>query len=278
MTESTKIILAGEGGQGIQTIAKIISDVAAIQGMNVSYLPLFGVEQRGTPSVAFVIISHDKIFYPRFDKADHAIVLQKRAISKIEPYLSDKTKVIFDSSTIGQSDLPKTSSHLFGIPATKIAIENFSPKSFNMVVTGKISQVLNLDENKAWDKIKNLLGKKFKTKEIEEQNRQAFSFGRKYVFETADFTQPTFQPSKGIVVTKGHGMIAHIYPERCKSCAICIVKCPVGALRFSDTLGLLGTPVPEIDLEKCILCGNCFLFCPDCAIGVERVKKPRNSD
>ncbi len=274
MSKSTQILLAGEGGQGIQTIAKIITDVAATQGMMVSYIPVFGVEQRGTPSVALIILSDETIYYPRFDEADIVVVLQKRAIASIERYITKKTKVIFDSSTLSESVFSKNPSVFLGIPATEIAHTKLSPKSFNLIVTGKLGQILNLDKDKTWAKIEQLLGKKMKTAEIREANKSALETGYNFIFETNKFTKPTYQPAIGKIVVRGHDKIAQIYPERCKGCGICIVKCPVGALRFSDTLGVFGTPVPEIDLEKCINCGNCFRFCPDGAIGVEKdVKK-----
>jgi len=273
MTHTTKIILAGEGGQGIQTIAKVITEVAAAQGMMVSYIPVFGVEQRGTPSVALIILSNEEIFYPRFDNADYAIVLQKRAVSSVESYLHNKTKIVFDSSTIGAENLPKEAIHRFGIPATQLAAEKFTPKAFNLIVAGKLSQVLNLDEDRVWQKIEKLLGKKFKTTEIREKSKQAFLFGRQFVFELKHFSKPIFQPATGKIVSKNAEKTALIDPERCKGCGICIVKCPVGALKFSDTLGVFATPVPEIDLEKCIACGNCFRFCPDGAIAVTKNKK-----
>ena len=273
MSKSTQILLAGEGGQGIQTIAKIITNVAATQGMMVSYIPVFGVEQRGTPSVALIILSDEKIYYPRFDEADIVVVLQKRAIAVTEKYITKKTKVIFDSSTLSNKDFSKSGSVFLGIPATQIAHEKLLGKSFNLIVTGKLSQILDLDKDKVWQKIEQLLGRKMKTTEIREANKSALETGYNFIFETDKFTKPIYQPATGKIIVKGHNKIAQIYPERCKGCAICIVKCPVGALKFSDTLGVFGTPVPEIDLEKCINCGNCFRFCPDGAIGVERSKR-----
>ena len=47
----TKIVLAGEGGQGVQSIAKILVEAGYEAGKQVLYIPNFGVEQRGGVSV-----------------------------------------------------------------------------------------------------------------------------------------------------------------------------------------------------------------------------------
>jgi 2-oxoglutarate ferredoxin oxidoreductase subunit gamma len=266
----TKILLAGEGGQGIQTIAKALSKAAAASGFECTYIPSFGVEQRGTPSVAFITISDKEIRYPRFDEAEYAIILQHRAVHATVDYITTNTKVIFDSSTTKWSDLPKIATHLFGISSTKYAYEKFTPRAFNMIVLGKISKIANLPEDKVWETIMALLGKKFKTKEIEEKNHEAYLFGREAVFETKEFTSPTFVPSTQTLISKGHDKKAEIIPERCKGCGICIFKCPVKALSFGDELGVYATPTPQVDLERCIGCGNCYRFCPDSAIRVDK--------
>ena len=72
-----KILLAGEGGQGVQTIAEVLAEAFALEGKEVSYIPAFGVEQRGTPSVAYLIVSNKEIRYPKFELADYLIILQK---------------------------------------------------------------------------------------------------------------------------------------------------------------------------------------------------------
>ncbi len=270
MNKTFKIVLAGEGGQGIQTVAKVITDLVAGNGSNVSYIPVFGVEQRGTPSVALLTISGEQIFYPRFDEADYVFVLQKRAIKSVEKYISKKTQVVFDSSTMSKSDFTARATAFLGIPATQIAHEDFTPKSINLIATGQAAKLLDLDKKKVWQKIEDLLGKKMKTAEIKESNKAALEVGYDYELETKNYSEPSYSPATGRILVKGHDKIAQIIPERCKGCGICIVKCPVGALKFSKTLGVYGTPIPEIDLEKCINCGNCFRFCPDAAIGVEK--------
>jgi len=264
------IVIAGEGGQGIQTIAKILSSALFEQGKEVSYLPSFGVEQRGAPSVAYISISDQPLRYSKFEKADYAVILQSRAIKSVENYISPNTNIIFDSSTIRAADLPKHSARLFGIPATKYAHEKFTQKSFNLIILGYLSSIFGLPEKEIWSEINLTLGKKFKSEEIKKLSRDAFIFGREAVPEKDQFSEALFRPSHRAIVYKNETKTAGISPARCKGCAVCITKCPVGALRFGQDLGVYSTPVPEIDLEKCILCGNCHNFCPDSAINVTR--------
>lgn len=264
------LTITGEGGQGIQTIAKILALAAIDSGFEAAYMPVFGVEQRGTPSVAHITISKHKLRYPKFDVADYAVVLQSRAIKAIEKYVSPNTKVIFDSSTISEKDLPKTTVHLFGLPATKIAKEQFISKSFNIIVLGALTKLLEIPEKNIWNLVLEVLGKKFKTEEIRSANKEALLFGRELVFEKNGFTKAIFKTKHKAIIFKGYGKTGQLFPGRCKGCGICILKCPVGALSFSEDLGVFATPTPKVDLEKCIACGNCRNFCPDGAINIEK--------
>ena len=260
------IVIAGEGGQGIQSIAKILSASAIGSGHEVTYSPSFGVEQRGTPSVAYITISDHEIHYSKCEVADIIVVLQSRAIKAIDKFITPNTQVIFDSSTVNASDLPKTAIKLMGVPATKYAYEKFNPKSFNLIALGSISQILKLPRNNVWEEVKHVLGKKFKTAKIEKDNFEAFNFGYDIVFEKDSFAKATFRSSRKDFIYKRHDKIAMVSSKRCKGCGICIEKCPTGALSWGDELGVYANPIPIIDLEKCIACGNCLNFCPDGAI------------
>jgi hypothetical protein len=59
-----KIVLAGEGGHGVQSVAKILVEAAYEANKEVLYIPNFGVEQRGGVSIAFCQISDEKIGEP----------------------------------------------------------------------------------------------------------------------------------------------------------------------------------------------------------------------
>ncbi|OQB05974.1 MAG: NADH-dependent phenylglyoxylate dehydrogenase subunit gamma [bacterium ADurb.Bin212] len=272
-TDTIKILLAGEGGQGVQTIAKIITETAAQAGKEVAYIPYFGVEQRGTPSISFVTISSSLIRYPRFEAADVACIVISRAINKSANYISPNTEIIFDSSTVDTKKFPKTFMKFKGLQATKIAAEKFGQKSFNMIILGLLAKKLGLDFEIVWQVAQHNLADKLKDNSIKENNHNALQFGYEAVLEESKFPKPIYETKKSISIYKNSEKTAIIDPSLCKGCGICIEKCPVKALSFGDDLGVFAFPVPKIDLEKCIICGNCRRFCPDGAIGVDKNSK-----
>jgi len=270
--KKTKIVIAGMGGQGVQTIAKILALAIVEKGWEVSSIPQFGVEQRGTPSMAFIILDEQPIGYPLFQTADWLLILFPRAVLAAERYIGEKTKVIFDSSLMAAEEIGKKTKtdSFFGLPAVKLASEKFSLRSANLIILGKISQLIGLPAESVWQATEKILEKKLKEESVKKESQEAFLTGYQSVLEEGNFSQPNFRPQSGLIELKGAGKRGFLAPERCKGCGICLVKCPVGAIKFGWKHGVFASPLPEIDLEKCNSCGNCFLYCPEGAIGVEK--------
>jgi len=89
-----KILMAGEGGQGVQAIAEILAKAAFLENKKALYIPNFGVEQRGGVSLAFVIIDDQPVVYPKFAKADLLAVLSERSWERVKDYVDTQTKII----------------------------------------------------------------------------------------------------------------------------------------------------------------------------------------
>jgi 2-oxoglutarate ferredoxin oxidoreductase subunit gamma len=269
------ILIAGEGGQGVQTIAESLAYAAFVAGLHSSYLPQFGVEQRGTPSVAFIQIDKKPFANLKFKTADLVIILRERAVGSIVSYVNPHTAIVFDSSTIDHKKLPKNHKELLGIPATAIAKEKFIPRVFNVIVLGAISKlVYDMDKKCLWQALEKYLGKKFVAdKKIRELNLSALDEGMNFIFERNKFSRPSFSTTTKEIVNDSNGKKATVIPSLCKGCGICVEKCPVKAISFSDEIGFFGNPVPQVDTDKCIGCQNCSVFCPDTAIKVDVKKK-----
>jgi 2-oxoglutarate ferredoxin oxidoreductase subunit gamma len=269
-----KIILAGEGGQGVQTIAETLAYAATLSGLESSYLAQFGVEQRGAPSIAYVQIENAAFNNLHFTDADIVVILRERAIDAVKKAISPHTIVIFDSSTIACQKIPTHHADLLGIPATAIAREKLSAKVFNTIILGAISRLIfNLDKKFLWQALEHNLGEKFKKNpEIREQNRQALELGYQFIFQKKSFEAPKYQTADKPNVSDEAEKKSFVNPDLCKGCGICVLKCPVKAISMTDKIGFFGNPIPQIDNKKCILCGNCSFFCPDTAIQVKSTK------
>lgn len=62
-----------------------------------------------------------------------------------------------------------------------------------------------------------------------------------------------------------------IEKDACKGCGICIMVCPKKILEFTDELNQKGFYYPKlIHADKCILCENCMIYCPDFAVVVKK--------
>ncbi|MDR3589921.1 MAG: 2-oxoacid:acceptor oxidoreductase family protein [Negativicutes bacterium] len=105
MAKVIKIALAGEGGQGVQSIAEILAEAANEDGKNALYIPNFGVEQRGGVSIAFVQISDGPIGAPKFQKADILIPLSPRAVKRTRMHAGKDTVYIYDNSLIQEAEV-----------------------------------------------------------------------------------------------------------------------------------------------------------------------------
>lgn len=175
-----KIALAGEGGQGVQSVAMILSEAAYDNGKEAVYIPNFGVEQRGGVSIAFVQIADTPIDAPKFKTGDIVIALSPRAILRTKTYVDEETIFIYDaSSEVLDEYLPYGAKRVIPIPAVKVAKEELHPRVFNIIILGAILGVKPIiSQKQAEEAIEKKLGYKFQQKpELREMNFKALARG-----------------------------------------------------------------------------------------------------
>lgn len=148
----TKIAIAGEGGQGVQSVANIIAEAAYATGKQALYIPNFGVEQRGGVSIAFIQISDQTIGSPKFPKGDIVVALSDRAVRRMAQYIDGNTVFVYDSAIQGvEEDLPASAKKILAIPAIQIAKDEFHPRVFNVIIMGAVigaTKVVGLEDAK----------------------------------------------------------------------------------------------------------------------------------
>jgi len=184
MAKGVKLALAGEGGQGVQSVAMIITEAAYEDGREALYIPNFGFEQRGGVSVAYVQISDEPIGSPKFKTADIVIALSDRAVRRTKRYVGENTTFVYDSGIEGvENDLPTNAAKVLGIPAIQVAKEELHPRVFNIIIMGAVigaTGVVDLDRAK--QAIEKKLGYKFeKDPKLRELNFKAMERGMELV-------------------------------------------------------------------------------------------------
>ncbi|MFA6486562.1 MAG: 2-oxoacid:acceptor oxidoreductase family protein [Candidatus Magasanikbacteria bacterium] len=154
-----RILLAGDGGQGIQLIADIICHSAFHEGHEISQIPNYGLEQRGGVSLAFVQISSESIVYPKFSKPDILLIMSPQARVRAASYLGHDQTEILDienfKDILEKNNISARSQNIFflGMIAKKLAEKDLI--NLNLVkklLTDKLSSKLGWEQNeKAWD-------------------------------------------------------------------------------------------------------------------------------
>ena len=148
MSKTTKILIAGFGGQGILFSGKALAFTGLKAGMEVSWLPSYGPEMRGGTANCSVTLSDTPIGSPIVDKPDVLIAMN---LPSLEKYLFETEKggyIVYDSSLINKTDL-RDDVNTFGIPATKLASDNNLNGLANMIIIGKVIKetgVLSLEQ------------------------------------------------------------------------------------------------------------------------------------
>jgi len=182
----TKIVLAGEGGHGIQVISKILVEAGYEADKKVLYIPNFGVEQRGGVSIAFCQISDEEIGEPRFAKGDIVVMLSDRAIDRCATYVDENTTVVYDTSVCTKKPEIQAK-QIIGIPANKIANDELSSRVFNIIILGAVIKATNvIDLQYVKSSMELALGKKFAVKpELREMNHKALEMGMNLISSKA---------------------------------------------------------------------------------------------
>lgn len=155
-----KILIAGEGGQGVQSLAYILTRALFKAGLEVSFVPNYGLEQRGGMSLAYIQVSNKKIVYPRFNRPDLLILMAESARPRVAKLISQTQQVLETE------------------PHKELLKENKLPAhTYNMLTLGILAKILAdkkiIKTEEIRNEIKSKLGKKLGL----EDNLKAFEVG-----------------------------------------------------------------------------------------------------
>lgn len=143
MSKTTKILIAGFGGQGILFSGKALAYTGLKSGLEVSWLPSYGPEMRGGTANCSITLSETPIGSPIVDKPDVLVAMNLPSLEKYYNETEANGYVIYDSSLVTKENL-REDVVTVGIPATKLASDNALEGLANMIILGKVIKETNV--------------------------------------------------------------------------------------------------------------------------------------
>ena len=139
---STKqMLLSGFGGQGILFAGKFLAYKGLTDGKQVSWLPSYGPEMRGGTASCSVIISDEAVGSPIISNPDILVAMNLPSLDKFEKSVVSGGIILADSTLI-ERKVERDDVTVYYIPATRLASENGFSTLANMILMGKLLEVL----------------------------------------------------------------------------------------------------------------------------------------
>jgi 2-oxoglutarate/2-oxoacid ferredoxin oxidoreductase subunit alpha len=161
------IVLAGEAGQGIQSIESILTTLAKKSGYHVFATKEYMSRVRGGINSTSIRISSQPVS-SLVDRIDILIPLSKEGIPHLKKRIDKKTLIIADATALSI----KAS---IDIPFAKIALEIGNAIFANTIAAGVIAGILSIDEQQTQTFITNLFERK--GADIRDKNTTAVKIG-----------------------------------------------------------------------------------------------------
>ena len=152
-----RILLAGQGGQGVLSAGRFLAESGLHEGREVSYLPAYGPEMRGGTANCAVIISGEEIASPLCTEPDVLIALNGPSFHKFVPRVKSGGIVIVNGS-LSDSYAGRSDVRIFDYPLNDIAIEAGDIRAANMAALGILCAAANVVQERS---ILNCLNEKF---------------------------------------------------------------------------------------------------------------------
>jgi 2-oxoglutarate ferredoxin oxidoreductase subunit gamma len=176
MDKPTNIMLAGFGGQGILFAGKVIAYSGLLDGHEISWLPSYGPEMRGGTANCSVVLSDETIGSPLVINPDVLIAMNLPSYERFIDMVVPGGLVVADSTMVGTCTMRQDIEY-FAIPATALAEENELQGLANIVMVGKLLDLIGFSTEET---VAQAIDKSVSAKHVDlaEANKKALKIGK----------------------------------------------------------------------------------------------------
>ena len=137
MSKTTRILIAGFGGQGALFAGKFLAYSGLIEDRMLSWLPSYGPEMRGGTANCGVIISDAPVGSPIVDTPDVLVAMNRPSFDKFEGSVAEGGCIVMDSTLI-ETQGSRKDIKVISVPATKMADDLGLSGLSNMILIGRM--------------------------------------------------------------------------------------------------------------------------------------------
>jgi len=151
MRSQVEIRIAGLGGQGVVLAGQILGRAAVYDGKVAVQTQSYGAEARGSAAKSEVIISNQKVWFPKVRKCDVLVAMSQAALNTYIKDLKENGILILEEDLVTQ--IPEVKAKVFKIPATKVAQKQLQSKMYaNIIMLGALTKITRITSEKAVEK------------------------------------------------------------------------------------------------------------------------------
>ncbi len=136
ISEDTRILIAGFGGQGIILAGNVLAYACIDAGKNVCAMASYGAEVRGGTAKAVISISDEQIDSPIIETVNLAMVMNAPSFVKYACNIEKASPVVVNSSMIDGFQTTGSGLDVLGVDATNMAIKMGNIKVANIIMLG----------------------------------------------------------------------------------------------------------------------------------------------
>lgn len=140
MSRYLDTIIAGFGGQGVMLIGNLLAYAGMQDGLNVTYIPVYGPEMRGGTANCTVVLAEEEIGSPIIRRPTSLIIMNRPSLDKFQPRLQDDGICVVNSSLVDMELADTDRLNCLAVPANDIADKLGNTRMANMVALGAFIQ------------------------------------------------------------------------------------------------------------------------------------------
>jgi len=132
-----EIVFAGFGGQGVMVMGEILAHAGLREGLEVTWMPSYGPEQRGGTANCTVVLSRSEIASPVVARPHVAVVMNAPSFERFEPRVVPHGVLLVNAGLVSVAS-HRTDLDVFYLPCVAVAVGLGNERAANVVMLGAL--------------------------------------------------------------------------------------------------------------------------------------------